>query len=303
MHKKHNITSSKHTGFTLVELLLVVAIISVLAAMSVGVIAGAQRDAQIAATRSRIAIIERVLLAELEAYEVRRSVFPERLLIALTNQLISDNGWENDRFLVHFRNLNRMLNADLIRTELPSGLGNNTLGQYPSNDLDAYLAPLIPSQGDRIRVDNLRQFQPAGVRRWNNFLSVTQTQGDLIVTAPDQVRINRSEILYNLLSQIEFGGSAALDSLGGNAFGDNDGDGVLEVVDAFGDPITLQLLQENLFQSANPVLRAQQIANGVWETDGEVTNFDGGAAAVLPVRPDQMRPFLSSITIDEIDGN
>ena len=116
--------------------------------------------------------------------------------------------------------------------------------------------------------------------------------------------------MYNLLGQIEFNGTAARDALGSSAFGDPDGDGQLEVVDAFGDPIGFQLLQENLIpENVNPVLRV----NGDWASSNQVavldvenndaaSNIMGLINAVRPVRPDQIRGFFRCSTLDEIDG-
>ena len=304
--------ASRHArgGFTLVELLLVIAIIAVLSTMAVGIIASSQRDARVAATRSRVNIIDRIIQSELENYEFRRSPVPERVLIALTNQLTDPNGitrWDRNRFLIHFRNLRRMINADLIRTEMPSGLGKiNNLGIFPSAELTAYLDSVGVSVAD------LARFRPAGVRRWANWnfgddnarIMGSQSQID------EQIRSDSAEILYQLLGQIEFNGTSARDALGSSAFGDPDGDDQLEVVDAFGDPIGFQLLQENLIpENVNPVLRV----NGDWASSNQVavldvenndaaSNIMGLINAVRPVRPDQIRGFFSSITLDEING-
>ena len=310
-------------GFTLVELLLVVAIIAVLTTMAVGVIASSQNDARVAATRSRINIIDRIIQTELESYEFRRSPVPERVLIALTDQIVDANGWDENRFLVHFRNLRRMINADLIRTEMPSGLGKiNGLGLFPSVEMRAYLdsvgVPAAPTAG-AISIAELQRFQPAGVRRWSSWAfdpNVGQIAGDQMRDA-DQTRSDSAEILYRLLGQIDFGGTVARDALGSSAFGDSDGDGQLEVVDAFGDPIGFQFFQENLIpENLNPNgtfgppgLRP----NGDWASSNLVDVLDvvdndptanavGLRDTVRPVRADQIRGFFSSMTLDEING-
>ena len=307
--------ASRHDrgGFTLVELLLVVAIIAVLSTMAVGIIASSQHDARVAATRSRINIIDRIIQAELENYEFRRSPVPERVLIALTNQLITTNGWDPNRFLVHFRNLKRMINADLIRTEMPSGRGAiNNLGRFPSQELRTYLdsvmVPASPALGS-ISLADLERFGPAGVRRWANWafgddnarIMGSQSQID------EQIRSDSAEILYHLLGQIEFNGTSARDALGSSAFADADGDGQLEIVDAFGDPIGFQFFQENITQAP------ADVADGVWTSSDLVAVFDEMdndpssnrlrlINAVRPIRADQIRGFFSSNTLDEING-
>ena len=271
--------ASRHArgGFTLVELLLVIAIIAVLSTMAVGIIASSQNDARVAATRSRINIIDRIIQAELENYEFRRSPVPERVLIALTRQIVEDpaNMWDTNRFIVHFRNLRRMINADLIRTEMPSGRGKvNSLGIFPSPELSAYLSsvgvPTGPTTG-MISIGDLERFRPAGVRRWANwtFASTPQRIQGVQNRDGEQRRSDSAELLYNLLGQIEFNGTAARDALGSSAFGDPDGDGQLEVVDAFGDPVGFQLLQENLTQTG-----AADVANGVWASSNQVLSLN-----------------------------
>ena len=316
-------------GFTLVELLLVVAIIAVLTTMAVGIIASSQHDARVAATRSRVSIIDRIIQSELENYEFRRSPVPERVLIALTSQLVTTNGWDMNRFLIHFRNLRRMINADLIRTEMPSGLGKiNNLGIFPSSELSEYLnsvsVPTVPTPG-MISLTDLARFRPAGVRRWANWAfdpNIGRAGENMIgnlMRDGDQTRSDSAELLYNLLGQIEFNGTAARDALGSSAFGDADGDGQLEVVDAFGEPIGFQFLQEHLTLSSADVTPSDgvidDVADGAWDSDNQVAvldvvdndpsvalDNDKLVNAVRPIRPDQIRGFFSSSTLDEING-
>ena len=311
--------ASRHDGFTLVELLLVIAIIAVLSTMAVGIIASSQHDARVAATRSRISLIDRIIQSELEGYEFRRSPVPERVLIALTNQIVTDpaNMWDTNRFLVHFRNLKRMINADLIRTEMPSGLGKiNNLGIFPSAELTAYLdsvgVPLVPTPG-AISVAELARFRPAGVRRWANWAfdssirRIDEDQAGDLGRDDEQTRSDSAELLYHLLGQIEFNGTSARDALGSSAFADADGDGQLEIVDAFGDPIGFQFFQENITQAP------ADVADGVWTSSDLVAVFDEMdndpssnrlrlINAVRPIRADQIRGFFSSNTLDEING-
>ena len=107
---------SDRTAFTLVELLLVVSIIAILASLAVGVMAQAQNDAAIAATRSRMTLIEKILEIELENYEVRRSP----VSFAGIGGLIGASTLTPGNTLLHAKNLKRMIIADLIRAETVS---------------------------------------------------------------------------------------------------------------------------------------------------------------------------------------
>ena len=105
------------------------------------------------------------------------------------------------------------------------------------------------------------------------------------------------------MNQIDFDGSSALDALGDSAIGDSDGDGQLEIVDAWGEPIRFLFHQENLTRT-NPLLVP---SDGVWGVSSPnlMTEFESETAAVpaaaKPVRVDQIRPFVTSLRLLEID--
>ena len=316
--KKIQPTNANRKGFTLVELLLVIAVIAVLAGMSVGVMGSAQNDARVSATQARIAILEQILQTELETYEVRRPPVPEAFLIRLTNQIIATNGWNQALFLIHFRNIRRIINADLIRAEMPNGRGTlNTLGQFPSPELQSYLVSVgvpfnppafTPGVITPLAVSDLNRFRPAAVRRWTNWDFNGNLPDD--TRNDEQTRTDSAELLYGLLTQIQFNGSSAVDALGSKAFRDSDEDGQLEIVDAWEEPISFQFLQENLTQPL-----PADVANGAWVSSNNVTDFEVSgnditvpaqlntmASAVRPVRADQIRSFFSSDNLIERDG-
>ena len=86
-HRTHNsnlkIPNSRlRRAFTLIELLIVIAIIGVLTAMSLTLLAGASNDAKISATQSRMSQITAILQLQMEDYEVRRLPITNRVLSA-----------------------------------------------------------------------------------------------------------------------------------------------------------------------------------------------------------------------------
>ena len=307
--------ASRHDrgGFTLVELLLVVAIIAVLSTMAVGVLGSAQNDARVAATRSRINIIQKILEIELEDYEVRRSPVPFRVLGNMLKTAI-DNGRlnENDAngnpiSFVHLKNLKRMVEADFVRLEMPNGRSDSpvfdgsqmanelvSMGRFPSEEFGGYLVDELGfTDADVVA---LRGFARDKVNRWIGWGGIS---GDPAVRDDEERFIDSSELLYAILSSIEYDGNRAVDSLGDSAVGDNDGDGILEIVDGWGEPISFAFQQSNL-QTADVRL-------GVWSpiVEGQLTDLSFGENAsslVKPVRIDQIRPFLRSEKLFEIDG-
>ena len=132
----------------------------------------------------------------------------------------------------------------------------------------------------------------------------------------DQGAADKSELLYQVLLNIDIDGVPAVDQLGSRAIGDSDNDGTLEILDAFGEPIYLQWQQENL--------RIDDVAANVWDAaplpvpDGtgtfiglskehqdETVGFGGPTNFWMyskPVLPTQIRPFLISERLLRIDG-
>ena len=96
------------------------------------------------------------------------------------------------------------------------------------------------------------------------------TPGDGI----DTDAANKSEFLYQILLNINVDGVPAIDQIGSQAIGDTDSDGVLEVLDAWGEPLFLQWQQEQLHLPTAPELMqdAGEINANVWDSEG---NFVG----------------------------
>lgn len=297
-----NQTQSRRRGFTLVELLLVIAIIAILASLGVGVMAQAQEDAAIAATRSRMSMIQKILEIELEDYEVRRS--PVSFLnIGSLMRFSSLTNPAGERTLIHAKNLKRMIIADLIRAEMPDGsLSGATLGQFPSETMREYLRAIGISNPN---IDAaFPTVAPPSVSGWSTWTVPTDSvAGDGI----DEGAANKSELLYQILLNIDVDGVPAVDQLGGQAIGDSDGDTVPEIVDAWGEPLYLQWQQENV------TLAAGGINENFWN-DGtnmigqskEHADISVGYPTVAeyskPVLPSQIRPFLMSERMLKIDG-
>jgi len=328
--RKIKLAKVANGGFTLVELLLVVAILAVLASLAVGVLGEAQNDASIAATRSRITVIQQILEAELEEYEIRRPP----ISLALINQLVGLTDLDQSNRLVHARNIRRMIVADLIRVELPDGsrvnidsrnnafLEGRYVGQFPSDVLLGYLGAIgVENENDARAIlnsngGNTARSRPWGVWRSNSNGWTFDRDSD---PTDDEIEdaASRSELLFEILSRIDVDGIPAIEQLSSAAIGDTNGNGFNEVLDAWGEPIFLQWQQEWLF--------ASDLSSGVWERDprrrlgglsaehdrffdpgaidetGQPVAFDPSFSEQQaaghyskPVLPTQIRPFLTS---------
>jgi len=80
-------TSNSRAGFTLVEILLVVAILGILAGVAVTKLSGRTKAASIAATRTSISAVGTAI----DAYEVDNGIYPQSLLNLQTKG--NENNW------------------------------------------------------------------------------------------------------------------------------------------------------------------------------------------------------------------
>ena len=245
----HDNLKPTRSGFTLIELLFVVAILAVLAAVAAGVLGKAKKDAQIAATQSRITQIEEIMQTVIEDQEVRR----------LPGNLADFVGTRRDA-RTRARNLNRRVAAALLLAEFPVAqidangefIPNPELGRLapvsspPNPDLMVnFRGWAVDVFGDpSLFIDYLDTIQTAEMVYWESFV------GDLDLKEP-------GEYLYLILSRIDIGGISALESLGPNVVGNPDGDGHPDIVDAFGDSMQLRIVQVAVTDMAIP-------GNDIW---------------------------------------
>lgn len=239
-------------AFTLVELLIVIAIMAVVSVMSVGLLRSASDDAKTAATNSRIAKIEALLQMELENYEVRR--LPIRL--GELRNYVSNNRQTGVNFMVQLRDLKRRIQQDILGSEMPGAfisggvlVTNPDLGRFPTEEeiiqpwsgggqvaaykigfrdwLDNYYPN--PVSGTTL-ADRLAQVRSSGTQKW------LSKSSDADFKEP-------GEYLYAILENIDAGGVSAVESLGDSAIDNLDGDSHPSVVDAWGNDLQLRILQ------------------------------------------------------------
>ncbi len=297
-------------GFSLVELLMVIAIIGVLTSMAIGVMANAQNEAKASATESRIVQIESLFAIALEDYEVRRLPISVRELGRYVDQNPvhgdADNNGSADFKFAQVQNLRRRILQDLINGENPrpyldvSGvtLASSDVGVFPSQigpfaspvpgGFDGWLKSNYPQPqypGPHNSVTNpylwerLSQLTSARIQSYRSMKSGSVTDPDFDLPG---------EYLYAILARMDIDGTPAVDLLGSAAVGNTDGptdpsdtrssDSYLEVVDAWGDPMQLRIWQ---IQS-DPVTNDTSISNDNYG-DVSVVDFDSGDQADAPL--------------------
>ena len=243
----NNNLKTTRCGFTLVEMLFVVAIIAVLGAMAAGILGKAQNDAKIAATRSRITQIEAIMQTVIEDSEVRRLPFRSR---DLDNYVVADNpnDRENSRKqLLQKQNLSRRIRAALMQAEFP-GPQLDASGNFIANPDAGVLVPDFFPFNPNIKI-NFRQWA-ASQRNGGDLVDFLN--GGTVKTAEmsywqdlaGNPTLNLpGEYLYLILERIDIDGKSALETLGSNVVANTDDDDFPEIVDAFGDSMQLRIVQ------------------------------------------------------------
>jgi prepilin-type N-terminal cleavage/methylation domain-containing protein len=267
---------NKRSAFTLIELMFVIAIIAVLASLAYGVMAEAQVDAQVSATKSRIAQIESIMQVVMEDYEVRRLPVRNAELLAFVRANQITGGTDPVPEVVQLKNLRRRIMLDLIKAEFPTAYVDSSFQLVPNPDMGVFPTnqPVLASttfmdsapfnQSFRSWLSNaypngnlanfLANRQTAEVLFWQNFAA------SLPNPAPDPAKTfsDPGEYLFVQLSRINIDGSTALELLGPNAVGDPDDDGHPDIVDAFGESMGLKIFQ------AAPNAMLTDVSNDSW---------------------------------------
>jgi prepilin-type N-terminal cleavage/methylation domain-containing protein len=239
----------QRSAFTLVELMIVIAILGVLATLSLVVLRNSTEQAKESATRSRIQKIETILQMQLENYETRQLPISndELLLFIGLNPRVGQV--ETARLL----DLRRRIFQDLINVEMPRWPDfkplRGQLGFFPSRNA------LVDAPGGVSFLDWLNsEFRipyspnPGVVKE----ITLAERLGMLTASSADlnfwrfndNQNLNLSgEYLYLLLSRINYDGVPAIETFNKNSFADTDSDGLMEIVDAWGDPLDVKIFQ------------------------------------------------------------
>jgi hypothetical protein len=293
----------------LVELLIVIAIISVLATMSVAMLSGASQDAKISATQARISQITAMLQLQMEDYEVRRLPIPNRVLdafIDVNRMPFNGTGPQNDR--IQLKYLRRQLLMALIDSEMPRPVRALSAGQsigYEENlqagqIVSTFNLEELSTAAETNGLKNVDESDPPAPADFgmpaptffvwirNNYPNdVSGVQLEVLLdrvtssnaekfqraiastTAPNEVDLP-GEYLHEILRSIQIDGQSAVEMLGGSAIGDFDNDGIPEVVDAWGEPLFFDI---------------EQFGATVDTTDNSVRSNDLGTVPLDPRYP------------------
>ncbi|WP_158265230.1 type II secretion system protein [Blastopirellula marina] len=201
IHKAPTVVrNANRPAFTLVELLVVMGVLALMSSMVLVGLASAAEQARVARTRSQIQKIHELLMTRWEDYRYRRVE-------------INRTGGS-----VRLRQRDRVDKIrEIMRMEMPCHIVDLQYGNNGTNGSSG-----SPFTGN----------EPA---LWNRYRRAVDARagGFSGWTIPFQ----ESECLYMILESIQDGETNGLDFFKDSEFGDTDGDGMPEILDAWGNPI------------------------------------------------------------------
>ena len=259
---------SARGGFTLIELLLSISIVAMLAAMVTVGLSTLRRQAQISRGEQQIKKIDELIQTRFN--ELINKPVPIRF------PSLGPNPSPNQ---ISFRRFQIMVcRRELMRMELPDRITDITDNNYIFSDptTNTQYSMMLPSSTNAFRRKAMLNANAGNV--WTE-----DHQG--------------SECLYLILSIMQDQDANALDALFPAEIGDTDGDGMLEVLDAFGNPLG--------FLRWAPGISGRPGVDGLWGTPNVDDNNDGMVDNGLEFgmgQNDDYRSFSGIQGVDEGDA-
>ncbi len=254
MNDNARLLRSFRPSFTLIELLVVMAIIGSMVGMVLFALAGARQDAAIARTRHTIEKLNAVILQEWEEFRykaVNVKIDPQWLRPTKQGGMVGQPALsprEGAR-------LRMVILRDLMRMELPDRVTDiwypptaykvalftaNNAGGMTTDDLPYYAGSTAPGTAPGLRYVPPRM----NIYRLRLGMGAFSSPYALPVapnpaTLPPKVNGTNqgAEMLYQIVATSTYQGGAALEAFRPQEIGDTDGDGMLEFIDAWGNPI------------------------------------------------------------------
>jgi prepilin-type N-terminal cleavage/methylation domain-containing protein len=217
-------------AFTLTELLVVIAIIGILASSVLFTMWGAMEMAREARTRTQIAKLNELLMSRWNSYRTR-AISVDRDLESLSENV--RQAIRNDPRAMQEIRLNLL--RDLMRFEMP----DRREDVWPRDDIKNN-GPVTFTITYRAGGTSQSATLTGGLHRWPTlgreyYRRVTQNGSRDFNEWTEQYE--DSECLYMIIASIRDLGTNGLDFLREDEIGDLDGDGMPEILDAWGRPI------------------------------------------------------------------
>lgn len=224
------------SGVTLIELLVVIGVLGFLAGLSLFALRGAQNDARAARTRGTITKLNDIILQQWEEYRYRA-----------VDLRMEPGTTLSPRLQAHFRMLAL---RDMMRMEMPDRVTDLLYG--PALYSNAAETVVLQRRAYPQKFGLLYQALASAINNSDYAGQLTLPPNPLFLedtSVPPAALFNEaqlaqwnaavqpSELLYLIVANSSYGGTSALEYFRPSEIGDPDGDGLLEFIDAWGNPI------------------------------------------------------------------
>lgn len=241
---------ARRPSFTLVELMVVISIIGVLASAVLMAMAGVMEQAKVVRTKAQVAKLHELIMTKWQSYNMRtlRVAQPPlpasatRRFPVIPEPFVDSNGngkWNSSETFTD-QNGNGGYDSgmarvrldflrDLMRMELPDRISDLTDGPAVFHLMGPVATPWpgsLPSPS--LWLSYRRRADAAAKAKFGTSANWTMTWD-----TPNQ----GAECLYLIVASIREGDSRGIDFFKDSEIGDTDGDGMLEILDAWGRPI------------------------------------------------------------------
>ncbi len=278
-------------GFTLTELLMVLAIIGIIVTLSLSLLAGVEEDALKSRTNAQIQRISEVLERKLEEYSYR----------VISLRYLPASGDLEEMRLVRAAAL-----EEILRVEMPSRR-NDLLDDPMGNVADPPLFPNPPPPGPYNTPFPLNETANPTAYDWSTFAEPQMlfrfraklgmpTNGSNFGSW--SLEHEGAECLYAILAlnYLEDGRSA-LAILRNREIADTDNDGNPEVIDAFGDPLEFDLINVSIAAANGNAKDPYSPADPTTATDPHIDPRFDPVTGDLPNKPEDYRILIQSINV------
>jgi prepilin-type N-terminal cleavage/methylation domain-containing protein len=233
MNSIRNLTKlqTDRAGFTLVELLVVISILSTLAGMFTIAYRGAQQESNTQKTRLTIQKINDVLLSRLQEYES----YPVPLSIPASAVPTTGNIGQKPGLIERAR---LQMLREIIRTEMPDHPDDIKATVFWNSAPNVSPPVIIRPNFTGLMVGAIPVTVPASNVFPSGLTSRAASLYARLIAVPQwDAQFANAELLYLIVEDSEMNGSSAIELFGASEIADRDNDGLKEFVDAFGRPI------------------------------------------------------------------